>query len=67
MFHLSYSNNKGSACVYQISVGKNEVINVYCRMSSLSYCSGGGWTMVMKIDGGSVSLRADFIFNILCF
>ncbi|XP_028411770.1 uncharacterized protein LOC114534514 [Dendronephthya gigantea] len=37
--------------VYQISVGRNQVMNVYCQMSSVSGCSGGGWTMVMKIDG----------------
>ena len=53
IFRLSYSN-KGSG-VYQISVGNNKVINVYCQMTSVSSCSGGGWTMVMKIDGSSVS------------
>ncbi|XP_028416363.1 uncharacterized protein LOC114540368 [Dendronephthya gigantea] len=40
-----------SSGVYQISVGRNQVMNVYCQMSSVSGCSGGGWTMVMKIDG----------------
>ncbi|CAB4030191.1 Hypothetical predicted protein, partial [Paramuricea clavata] len=43
-------SNKGSG-VYQISVGNNQVINVYCQMTSVSSCYGGGWTMVMKIDG----------------
>ncbi|XP_028408175.1 uncharacterized skeletal organic matrix protein 5-like [Dendronephthya gigantea] len=46
----SQSNNTASG-VYKISVGSNEVMNVYCQMSSVSGCSGGGWTMVMKIDG----------------
>ncbi|CAB3994196.1 Hypothetical predicted protein [Paramuricea clavata] len=41
-------SNKGSG-VYQISVGNNQVINVYCRMTSVSSCYGGGWTMVMKM------------------
>jgi hypothetical protein len=49
---FSYSN-KGSG-VYQISVGKDQIINAYCRMSSISGCYGGGWTLVMKIDGTSV-------------
>ncbi|XP_028411772.1 uncharacterized protein LOC114534516 [Dendronephthya gigantea] len=40
-----------SSGVYKISVGRNQVTNVYCQMSSVSGCSGGGWTMVMKIDG----------------
>ncbi|XP_028416369.1 uncharacterized skeletal organic matrix protein 5-like isoform X1 [Dendronephthya gigantea] len=43
-------NNTASG-VYEISDGSNQVMNVYCQMSSVSGCSGGGWTMVMKIDG----------------
>ena len=54
IFHLCYSN-KGSG-VYQISVGNNQHTSVYCRMSSISGCQGGGWTLVMKIDGRIVSL-----------
>ena len=59
MFRLSYSN-KGSG-VYNISVGNNEVIKAYCQMTSVSGCSGGGWTLVMKINGASVRLRADLM------
>ena len=29
----------------------------YCQMSALKGCVGGGWTMVMKIDGNKVSTR----------
>ncbi|CAB3989345.1 Hypothetical predicted protein, partial [Paramuricea clavata] len=43
-------SNKGSR-VYQISVGNNQVMDVYCQMTSVSGCHGGGWTMVMKING----------------
>ncbi|CAB4012134.1 Hypothetical predicted protein [Paramuricea clavata] len=43
-------SNKRSG-VHKISVGNNKVINVYCQMTSVLSCSGGGWTMVMKIDG----------------
>ena len=57
IFRLSYRNNGNG--VYKISVGNNKFINVYCQMTSISGCKGGGWTMVMKIKGSSVSLRAD--------
>ncbi|XP_028416949.1 uncharacterized protein LOC114541161 [Dendronephthya gigantea] len=49
-------SNRGSG-VYQISVGRNQVMNVYCQMSSVSGCSGGGWAMVMKIDGSKSTFR----------
>jgi hypothetical protein len=26
----------------------------YCQMTSLAGCAGGGWTMVMKVDGSQV-------------
>ncbi|XP_028416366.1 uncharacterized skeletal organic matrix protein 5-like [Dendronephthya gigantea] len=32
-------------------------MNVYCQMSSVSGCFGGGWTMVMKIDGSQSTFR----------
>jgi hypothetical protein len=28
--------------------------NVYCHMTPIEGCSGGGWTMVMKINGNKV-------------
>lgn len=28
--------------------------HIYCQMTSLPGCDGGGWTMVMKIDGNKV-------------
>lgn len=30
------------------------VTKTYCQMTSLEGCAGGGWTMVMKIDGNKV-------------
>lgn len=38
------------------NIGK---IPVYCHMSNsgLGECGGGGWTLVMKIDGTKVTLR----------
>ena len=32
------------------------MMKVYCQMSSIANCSGGGWTMVMKIDGKKVRM-----------
>ena len=37
-------------------------VPVYCHMTShgLGACGGGGWTLVMKIDGSKVSCGALF-------
>ena len=52
--NLNYSN---IGCgVYKIGIGNKQRASVYCRMSSISDCHGGGWTLVMKIDGTSVRL-----------
>ena len=55
----SYSN-KGSG-VYQISIGNSQHTNVYCQMTSVSGCHGGGWTLVMKIDGSLVRPYGGFV------
>ena len=55
IFYL-YPSNNGSGG-YQISTGNKQHINVYCHMTSISGCHGGGWTLVMKIDGSSVRQR----------
>ena len=41
------------AYVFQMPSGK---VPVYCHMAStgLGACGGGGWTLVMKIDGNKV-------------
>lgn len=31
-----------------------EEYNVYCHMSEIVGCGGGGWTLVMKLDGEKV-------------
>ncbi|XP_046852087.1 uncharacterized protein LOC124445407 [Xenia sp. Carnegie-2017] len=36
---------------YKIKIPEIGFANVYCHMTSLPGCSGGGWTLVMKIDG----------------
>ena len=57
---------------YSLNVG-SEIIPVYCHMegtTQLEACGGGGWTLVMKIDGEKVAaakkqLYLLFIKNIL--
>ena len=61
----SYHSNKGSG-VYQISIENNQHTHVYCQMTSVSGCYGGGWTLVMKIDGSSVRLYGGFVKNMQC-
>ena len=42
---------------YSLNVG-SEIIPVYCHMegtTQLEACGGGGWTLVMKIDGEKVA------------
>ena len=38
---------------YSLKLGPAS-LPVYCHMSSLGACGGGGWTLVMKIDGTKV-------------
>ena len=59
----TFCNNSNG--IYQISVGQNKVINVICQMSSVSGCSGGGWTVVMKINGSKV--RSDFMMYVIAY
>ena len=45
-------NNHAKNGVYRIKAKTpTNFTNVYCRMTSLPGCAGGGWTMVMKING----------------
>ncbi|XP_078351861.1 putative skeletal organic matrix protein 5 [Oculina patagonica] len=34
-------------------------VPVFCLMTSLGACGGGGWTLVMKIDGAKTTFRYD--------
>lgn len=56
LFILSfYDRSRGNkAYILHMDVGK---IPVYCHMTShgLGACGGGGWTLVMKIDGHKVT------------
>ncbi|XP_028408148.1 neuroendocrine convertase 2-like [Dendronephthya gigantea] len=54
---IKQSQSSSANGLYQISVGQNQKTDVYCQMSSIPGCSGGGWTMVMKIDGRKDTFR----------
>ena len=52
---------------YLLNVG-SEIIPVYCHMegtTQLEACGGGGWTLVMKIDGSKV-LKVECSHKQLC-
>ena len=53
---LSVSFSYAKHGVYKIKSPStfNGYSNVYCHMTSLPGCSGGGWTLVMKINGKKV-------------
>ncbi|KAL9953771.1 hypothetical protein ACROYT_G041234 [Oculina patagonica] len=56
-----YANHKSQgnrAYLLQINAGK---VSVFCHMTihGLGACGGGGWTLVMKIDGAKATFRYD--------
>ena len=48
---------KGENKAYLLNV-ESKLISVYCHMEAaeLEACGGGGWTLVMKIDGKKVAV-----------
>ncbi|XP_022805567.1 uncharacterized skeletal organic matrix protein 5-like, partial [Stylophora pistillata] len=70
--HFGYTGNKckiGNSCsnlldssegnrAYSLTVGSVS-LPVYCHMTSLGACGGGGWTLVMKINGNKGTFHYD--------
>lgn len=54
LFGLHFYSNAGNG-IYLIKPGSNQYCKTYCQMTSLPGCSGGGWTLAMKIDGRKVA------------
>ena len=52
---------------YLLDVGSTKV-PVYCHMTThgLDECGGGGWTLVMKIDGSKVLIINVFTTSLAC-
>ena len=42
---------------YYLSTEEGGVAHTYCHMENIPRCGGGGWTLVMKIDGAEVRLK----------
>ena len=41
---------------YPLKLGKR-IHPVYCHMTALNGCGGGGWTLVMKMDCSKVNME----------
>ena len=54
-----YRNGKNG--FYRIRDSSNSSTKTYCQMTSLTGCSGGGWTLVMKTDGRKVCTRKETV------
>ena len=53
--------------VYEIQLSEtSEKYNAYCHMSELDQCTGGGWTLIMKIDGNKASGLVCSSYKALC-
>ena len=52
---LCYFINSGSRSTsYYLKTEDGGVACTYCHMENIQGCGGGGWTLVMKIDGAKV-------------
>ena len=60
------TRSKGNTA-YLLDVGSTKV-PVYCHMTTdgLDACGGGGWTLVMKIDGSKVLKTNVFTTSLVC-
>ena len=61
---LSYFINSDSkSAAYFLKTEDGGVACTYCHMKNIERCGGGGWTLVMKIDGAKVSFTSLGSFN----
>ncbi len=52
---------------YSLKVG-SETIAVFCHMTSLGACGGGGWTLVIKMNGFQVcaGFKRGYFWSFTC-
>ena len=55
MYISQHRESKNGA--YYLSTEEGGVAHTYCHMENIPSCGGGGWTLVMKIDGAKVRLK----------
>ena len=68
MFRLILNSDAKSG-VYKIQTTTSKFAKVYCEMTSLGECNGGGWTLMMKINGSLVRPHCvidDFFEKYMC-
>ena len=51
-------NSKSKSAAYYLTTEDGGVAYTYCHMENIKGCGGGGWTLVMKIDGAKVSFSS---------
>ena len=54
VFLMLHRESKSGA--YYLQSEEGGVFHNYCHMQDIVGCGGGGWTLVMKIDGEKVRL-----------
>lgn len=56
IFFILFSRPKENK-EYALHVG-NEQVSIFCHLTDIPGCGGGGWTLVMKTDGSKVHLTS---------
>ena len=54
-FLCYFINRESKSAAYFLKTEDEVVARTYCHMENIQGCGGGGWTLVMKIDGAKVS------------
>ena len=54
-FLCYFINRESKSAAYYLKTEDGGVAYTYCHMENIRGCGGGGWTLVMKIDGAKVS------------
>ena len=57
-FICYFMNSESKSDAYYLKTEDGGVARTYCHMENIQGCGGGGWTLVMKIDGAKVSFRS---------
>lgn len=54
LIYFSAYCSESNSGPYYLKTEEGEVAHTYCHMENIPECGGGGWTLVMKIDGNKV-------------
>ena len=56
---MSFTSSSGNG-IYSIFPPDGSIQRVYCHMDEIAVCGGGGWRIVMKIDGKKVNIFSGY-------